>query len=224
MSSRPLPHKCQLPPWLSEDANGSSKAASERNKANTNWHRERRRMDEPWATVLLLLPPRASFTSVQNQLTFWDTNQSQDQRSLQSDEVVNSRKGHWAPFQTWLSHEPAVWAQASHLNPGPAFPSVNWGKTSSSRSRVTVYSSPSPHWWRHTPALAPSRTAKFQEQGMGMSSEMKIPGGKKLSLATGKLSPSMPTWGETTTWNQPRGRAHSWRFQWERHTQAILQR
>ena len=48
---------------------------------------------------------------------------------------------------------------------------------------------------------------------MGMSSEMKIPGGKKLSLATGKLSPSMPTWGETTTWNQPRGRAHSWRFQ-----------
>ena len=107
----------------------------------------------------------------------------------------HSRKGHWAPFQTWLSHEPAVWAQASHLNPGPTFPSANWGKTSSSRSRVTVCSSPLPHWWLHTPALAPSRTMRFQEQGMGMSCEMKIPGGKKLSLATGKLSPSTPTQG-----------------------------
>ena len=40
---------------------------------------------------------------------------------------------------------------------------------------------------------------------MGLSSEMKIPGGKKLSLATGKLSPSTPTWGRPPHGTSPGG-------------------
>ena len=66
--SCPLPQRCQLPPWLSGDANGVSKTASERNRVNTrqtqDW--ERRLVDEPhsscckgWAASMRITSKRS---------------------------------------------------------------------------------------------------------------------------------------------------------------------
>ena len=51
--SCPLPQRCQLPPWLSGDANGVSKTASERNRVNTR-HTGLGEEAGGWAAFLLL--------------------------------------------------------------------------------------------------------------------------------------------------------------------------
>ena len=53
-------------------------------------------------------PPCASLPSVPNQLTSGGVRQSQGQRGLEFDKVVNTAEKHWAPSQTWLFREAAA--------------------------------------------------------------------------------------------------------------------